>query len=414
MFRSLTIRNFRLFFWGGLISNIGVWMQRTAQAWVVLYLSGGSGAALGIVVFLQFIPTLVFGIFAGAVSERFDKVSILIFTQALVGLQSVAMSLLDGTGILTLTQVYILTAALGVVTAFDVPTRQTFVSELVTRDNIVNAVGLNSASFNVARLIGPALAGVMILGAGTAAIFAVHALSALAIVSSLMRLDRNELLRRPVVARARGQIRAGFTYIRHSPALVIFITIASLTSAVGGNSLQVVIPLVATDIFNSGPLGFGILTSCLAVGSLIGALVASASAGMPRQRWLFGAVVALGLGQIIAAVMPVFAAFAGALALCGVLFMSFVVAVNTSVQLSAAPEMRSRVVAVYMTFFLGGGALGAPALGVLSEHIGPMEAIAGAGVVTVVSGLACGGILLALQRRGVRQPPPAVVRAVVP
>lgn len=389
VFRSLAVPNYRRYFWGGIISNTGVWMQRTAQSWVVLQLSGGSGTALGLVTLLQFGPTVVLSVGAGILSDRYSKVKILVLTQSLIGLLSLVQAVLDITDVLTLTQVYVLTCAVGVITALDMPARQAFASELVGPRNIVNAIGLNTASFNVARLLGPPLAGLLIAGFHTWSIFLVHAASSVAIVVSLLRIERAALTRQ-AHSRAPGQLLAGFRFLRSSPVLMVYVGLAALVAAVGANSLQVVIPLIATERFGSDALGFGLLSAALAVGGLLGALLASTTTGMPRPRWVFGGAAMFGACQLLASAMPGLVTFALSLVLVGLLFMGFVVLANTSVQLAAPPAVRGRVIAVYMMFFMGGGALGAPALGILADWVGPMRAVtvAGAASITVALGAA--------------------------
>jgi MFS family permease len=408
MFRSLQVPNYRLFFWGGTVSNTGVWMQRTAQAWAVVVLSHGDGLALGLATFLQFFPSVLLGLGTGVLVDRVDKVRLLVVTQGLVGLGSVAMGILDGLGILTLVQVWVLAGAMGVVNAFDNPARQSVVSELVGPDQVVNAIGLNSASFNVARLVGPALAGLLIGLAGTPLIFFLHAASSVGILLALLRLDRSKLNPAPRSAAGRGQLVAGLRQVAGDPTLATLIVLAGVIGIAGANSLQVVLPLAATKIFGVGALGFGLVTSCLAIGGLTGALLAASTSGMPRHRWVLGAAAALGVSLLIASVMPVLVGFGAALVLCGGMFMTFAVLANTSVQLTAEPEIRGRVMAVYLTFFLGGGALGAPLLGLLSERFGPMRAIAAAGALGLVAA-AVGAVVLVLVRR--RTEP---VQAVVP
>lgn len=402
MFRSLQVRNYRIFFWGGTVSNIGVWMQRTAQAWAVVVLSHGDGLALGIVGFLQFFPTVLLGLGAGALVDRVDKVRLLVVTQALVGLGSVALGILDGLGILTLLQVYVLAAATGVINAFDFPARQSVVSELVGPERVVSAIGLNSASFNVARLVGPALAGLLIGVAGTPLIFFLHAVSSAGILLALVRIDRSQLHPVPRSVLRGRQLGAGVRQVVGDPTLATLIVLSGVIGVVGVNSLQVVLPLAATEVFGVGALGFGLVTSCLAVGGLAGALVAASSSGMPRHRWVLGTAAALGCCLIIASVMPVLVAFGAALVLCGGTFMTFAVLANTSVQLTAEPALRGRVVAVYLTLFLGGGALGAPVLGFLSEQFGPMRAIGLAGVFGLVAAGVGAVVLVAI---GLRNPP---------
>lgn len=414
MFRSLQVRNYRNFFWGGTVSNIGVWMQRTAQAWAVVVLSHGDGLALGVATFLQFFPTVLLGLATGALVDRVDKIRLLIVTQGLVGLGSVLMAILDGLGILTLAQVWVLAAAMGVVTAFDVPARQAVVSELVGPDRVVNAIGLNSASFNVARLVGPALAGLLIGVAGTPLIFALHAASSAGILIALARIDRSELRAVPRVPAGRGELGAGLRQVAGDPVLGALIVLAGVIGIVGANSLQVVLPLVATEVFGVGALGFGLVTSCLAIGGLTGALLAASTSGVPKYRWVLGAAAALGGSLVIASLMPVLVGFGLALVCCGAMFMSFAVLANTSAQLTAEPALRGRVMAVYLTSFLGGGALGGPLLGLLAEQVGPMRAITLAGAFGLLAAAAGTVALTAVRRRsGIPMNDPATIPAIV-
>lgn len=393
IFRSLDHRNYRLYFWGGSVSNVGVWMQRTAQTWVVVQLSGGNGAALGFVTFLQFAPTVFISLYAGVLGDRLDKVRLLVWTQTALGVIGLVMGTLDGAGHLMLWHVYLLAAFLGVVTAFDVPTRQSFVSELVGADNVGNAVGLNAASFNAARLVGPAAAGLAIAAWGTAPVFLANALCAVAIVTSLLRIDRSDLHRPPLLARSPGQMRQGLQQALGVPRLAVLIILASVVSAFGLNGLQVLLPLIATDVFAKGALEFGLLTSALAVGSLAGALLSSRRLGVPRQRDIIVFVIAFGLLEVGAALVPSYLGFAIALIPVGVMFMAFVIAVNTRVQLSARPDARSRVMAVYMMFFLGGGAIGSPLIGYAANVFGPVATIGACGAVVVIVGVAAGVVL---------------------
>ncbi len=393
IFRSLEHRNYRLYFWGGSVSNIGVWMQRTAQTWVVVQLSGGNGAALGFVTFLQFAPTVFISLYAGVLGDRLDKVRLLVWTQTALGAIGLVMGALDGAGHLMLWHVYLLAGFLGVVTAFDVPTRQSFVSELVGPDNVGNAVGLNAASFNAARLIGPAAAGLAIAAWGTAPVFLANALCAVGIVSSLLRIDRTDLHRPPLLARSPGQMRQGLHQALGVPRVAVLIILASVVSAFGLNSLQVLLPLVATEVFAKGALEFGLLTSALAVGSVAGALLSSRRLGVPRQRDIIVFVVAFGLLEIGAALVRSYLGFAIALIPVGMIFMAFVIAVNTRVQLSARPEARSRVMAVYMMFFLGGGAIGSPLIGWAANVAGPLATIGACGAVVVLVGVITGSVL---------------------
>lgn len=389
-FRSLAIRNYRLYFWGGAVSNVGVWMQRTAQTWVVLQLSGGNGTALGFVTFLQFAPTVLFSLYAGVLGDRLDKVRLLVWTQTALGGIGLVMGTLDAAGHLVLWHVYLLAGFLGLVTAFDVPTRQSFVSDLVGAGNVGNAVGLDAASFNAARLVGPAAAGLTIAAWGTAPVFLVNAACAVAIVSSLLRIDREGLHRPPLLERSLGQMRQGLQQALGDRRVAVLIVLAAVVSAFGLNSLQVLLPLVATGVFGKGAFEFGLLTSALAIGSLTGALFSSRRVGLPRERDIIVFVVAFGLLEAAASFVHDYVDFGIALIPIGLMFMGFVVAVSTRVQLSAPAGARSRMMAVYMMFFLGGGAIGSPVIGAAANAFGPMISIGLCGGMVAAVGVSAG------------------------
>jgi MFS family permease len=391
MMRSLSVPNFRRYFVGSVVSNVGTWMLRTAQAWVVLDLGGGLGVALGVVTALQFGPTMVFSVWAGALSDRYDKATILAITQSLIATTSLVLAVLDVAGLLTLLLVYVLALAGGIITAFDVPVRQSFSTELVGRENVVNAVGLNSASFNAARLVGPLVAAVVIGLVGTWVCFLLAGLSGAAIVFSLIGIDRSQLHRRPPAPGAPvGSWNAGFVAVWRSPLLLSLVGLSSLAFAAGSNSVQVVLPIIATVDFGGSALGFGFLTAALAGGGLIGALVASASAGIPRVRWVVVGALAFGVACVVTSFMPTFLSFSAGLLVVGMCFMTFVVMANTVIQLGAPPDVRGRVVAVYMMFAMGGGALGSPLLGALSDWFSPTRAITISGTAVALAALAVG------------------------
>lgn len=389
MARSLAVPNFRRYFAGSVVSNVGTWMLRTAQSWVVLHLGGGLGLALGVVTFLQFGPTMIFSVWAGALSDRYDKATILAITQSLIAATSLVLAFLDLLGLLILPLVYALALVGGIVTAFDAPVRQAFSTELVGPENVVNAVGLNSASFNAARLVGPLVAALVIDWIGTWGCFLLAGLSGAAIVLSLVGIDRSQLHRRapgPTI----GRWSAGFVTVWRTPLLLALVALATLVFAAGSNSVQVVLPIIATVSFGRGAFGFGVLTAALAGGGLIGALVASSWAGIPRVRWVIGAALAFGAVCVAASVLPTFRTFGAGLLVVGACFMTFVVMTNTVVQLAAPPAVRGRVVAVYTMFSLGGGALGSPLLGALSDWFGPARAITASGAAVGVAALLTG------------------------
>lgn len=396
MFRSLRVRNYRLFFYGGLVSNTGTWMQRIAQDWLVLSLTGGNAFALGIVTFLQFAPTLLVGLYAGILADRLEKQRLLATTQAVAGLSALALGTLDVSGVVQLWHVYAIAAVLGFATAMEAPARQAFASELVGRDNLANAVGLNSSSFNAARLVGPAIAGLLIGWIDTGPVFLINAASCVVIVVSLLRIDGDALHRSPPLARGPGQLREALNYTKKRADLLLIIALASMVSLFGLN-MQVLVPLMAREVFDKGATEFGLLSSALAVGTLFGALVSARRAGTPRQRLLVGAALAFGALLVVLAVMPNFLTFALVLMPAGATSMLFIIAANTSLQLGLDSEVRGRVMSLHMLFFLGGGALGSPLVGWISEQFSVRIAFAGCGVATVVAAAVAGWVLA---RRG--------------
>lgn len=399
MFRSLGVRNYRIYFLGSLASNTGTWMQRTAQYWLVLELSGGSPVALGITTFLQFAPTLLLSLYAGMLADRMEKQKLLALTQGSLGVAALALGLLDWTGAVQLWQVYVLAGILGAITAMDAPPRQAFASELVGRDHLANAVSLNSASFNMARLTGPAVAGVLIGLLGTGPVFILQTVAALVIVWALSRIDTKALFRTPPVERKPGQLREALRYTIARMDLVLAIGLGAMVSLFGLN-LQVITPLMAREVFGRGAAEFGLLSSALAIGTLGGALLAARRIGAPRQRLLVGAAIAFGLIEVVLAVMPTYWTFAAVLIPTGALSMSFMLAANTSVQIGLDPDMRGRVMSLFMLFFMGGGALGSLMIGWISDMFGVRTAIAVGGMVTALAGIVVA--LLLAQRGGLR------------
>jgi len=399
VFRSLTVPNYRRYFWGSFVSNIGVWMQRTAQVWVVMQLSGGNGVALGVVAFLQFAPTLVFGLYAGLVGDRFSRAKILLVTQCAISVVSAIMAVLDFAGLMSLPIMYVLAAVVGIVTAFDAPIRQTFVSDLVVDPEFIgNAVGLNSAAFNSARLIGPAVAGGIMAVTATWTVFALHVVASLGIIASLYSIGRS-VPGGGRVPREKGQLREGIRYVLSSTDLVGLLLIAGVISALGLNGIQVFIPLASGELFGRGALAFGMLTSAMAIGSVIGALVSNLRSGMPKRRTVFCAAAAAGICECVLGVMPTYELFAVMLLPTGIALMYFVVAVNTRVQMSSADWVRGRVMSLYMMVFFTGAALGSTATGGLSELLGIPLAVATAGASMIACALLVGAALLVRARR---------------
>jgi MFS family permease len=395
-FRSLRLHNFRLYASANLVSLTGTWMQRIGQDWLVLQLSGGSGVALGLVTALQFGPTLLLGPYGGVLADRSDKRRLLVCSQALMGLLALVLAVLVATGAVALWHVLALAAGLGSVSAIDAPARQAFVSEMVGRDLLPNAVGLNSAIFNGARLIGPAIAGLLIGASGgdTAPAFAVNAASFAVTIGALLAMRPGELRLSDPVARARGQLRAGLAYTWGRADLRLAMVLAFVIGTFGFN-FQVTIALMAREVLGLGAEGFGLLSTAFAVGSLTGALVSTRRTARPRQRFLLVSAAVFGLLTVACGLVPGTWPFALLLVPTGAAALLFSVANNSFVQLGADPQMRGRVMALYFTCFLGGTPLGAPLIGWVSEHLGARWGfVLGGGVVV----LAAAGSALALAR----------------
>ncbi|MGY1739167.1 MULTISPECIES: MFS transporter [unclassified Blastococcus] len=399
MFRSLRVRNYRLFASANLVSLIGTWMQRIGQDWLVLQLSGDSGVALGVVTALQFAPGLLLSMYGGVLADRYPKRRMLVATQALMGIVALVLGLLVTTGAVQLWHVFVLAAALGSVSAVDVPVRQAFVSEMVGPELLTNAVGLNSTIFNGARLVGPAVAGLLIgaTAGDTGPAFLINAGSFAATIVALLVMRPGELFPSPPVARARGQLRAGLAYTWSRPDLVLALALALVMGTFGLNT-QVTIALMARQEFDLGAEAFGLLTTFFAVGSLTGALVSARRSSRPREGFLVGAVVVFGVVCAVAGLMPGYAWFAALLVPTGAAAMVFTVANNSFVQLGADPQLRGRVMALYFMCLTGGMPIGAPLVGWVAEHLGAPWAFVSSGGLQVVAGL-CAAVWLLRRRR---------------
>lgn len=396
-FRSLHVRNYRIFFAGALVSNIGTWMQRVAQDWLVLQLSGGSGVALGITTGLQFLPLLFFGLCGGMLADRFPKRRLLMVTQAFMGFQALLLGVLVVTGTAQVWHVYVLAFLLGVGTAVDNPTRQSFVVEMVGKDALPNAVGLNSASFNAARLIGPAVAGLLVAALDTGPVFLLNAVSFVAVIWALSRMRDGELDPAPRTPRGKGQLRAALTYVRMRPHLLLPIVIIFFVGTFGLN-FQMTLALFASDVFDRGAASFGLLSSLMAVGTLAGALLA-ARRSRPRLRLVVVAAIGFGILEMIAGLMPTFWSFAALLIPTGIASLTLLTAANAMMQLGSDPEMRGRVMGLYVMVFFGGTPLGAPFIGALAELFGPRSSLLVGGAVSVLATVVATAVLM--RRRGI-------------
>ncbi|MFX4286993.1 MFS transporter [Janibacter sp. G349] len=368
-FASLSIRNYRIYALGAIISNVGTWMGRVAQDWVVLTeLTDHSASALGIVTGLQFLPMLVLAPWTGAVVDRYPKRVLLLITQAALGLAALAGGLLVVTGTAALWHFYLLALVTGIATAFDNPTRQTFVSEMVPRERLSNAVALNSASFNLGRLIGPAVAGLVIAGIGSGQALLVNSLSFVTVIIALLSMRASELTPAPRVT-GRGSALEGLRYVRGRPDIVLVMVLIFVLGTFGMN-FQITIALMATQVFGKGAEEYGLLGSVMAIGSLSAALLA-ARRSEPRLRVLLLSLVGFTFAATGAALAPTYATFAVALAACGLTALTAMTTANAMVQMRTEATMRGRVMALYMAIFFGGTPLGAPIIGWIGDVLGP-------------------------------------------
>ncbi|MDR6687765.1 MFS family permease [Arthrobacter sp. 1088] len=388
MFRALESPNYRLWAGGALVSNVGTWMQRVAQDWLVLtVLTNHSGTAVGITTALQFLPMLLLGPYAGVLADRYRKRVILLWTQTAMGICGLIVGLLVVTGVAQLWHVYLAALALGLAAAIDGPARQAFVSELVGPEKLSNAVALNSASFNSARLTGPAIAGVLIAWIGTGPVFLLNAASFVAVIVSLSRVKAAELQPATPVARGKHQLTEGLQYVRQRPDLVLILLMVGLLGAFGMN-FQVTNSLMSTAEFGMGPEEFGLLGSIMAVGTLGGALLAARRSG-PRLRFMLGGAMSLGAFTILASISPTFWIYAAVLVPVGLASITFLNSCNTTIQLSVEPQFRGRVLALYLAILQGGTAIGAPLMGWIGTEFGARWAVASGGVVVLLTAVAC-------------------------
>ncbi|MFE4082461.1 MFS transporter [Paenarthrobacter sp. YIM B13468] len=388
MFRALESPNYRLWAGGALVSNVGTWMQRVAQDWLVLtVLTNHSGTAVGITTALQFLPMLLLGPYAGVLADRYRKRVILLWTQSAMGICGLIVGLLVVMGVAQLWHVYLAALALGLAAAIDGPARQAFVSELVGPDKLSNAVALNSASFNSARLTGPAIAGVLIAWIGTGPVFLLNAASFVAVIVSLCRVKASELEPATPVARGKHQLTEGLRYVRQRPDLVLILLMVGLLGAFGLN-FQVTNSLMSTAEFGMGPEEFGFLGSIMAVGTLGGALLAARRSG-PRLRFMLGGALSLGAFTVLASIAPSFWIYAAVLIPVGLASITFLNSCNTTIQLSVEPQFRGRVLALYLAILQGGTAVGAPLMGWIGTEFGARWAVASGGAVVVLTAVAC-------------------------
>ncbi len=407
-FQALNSYNYRLWAGGALVSNIGAWMQRIAQDWLVLtVLTHKSAAAVGVVVGLQFGPQLLLLPLTGWAADRLDRRKLIFATQAAMGALALGLGLLTLGGWVRLWHVYGFAFLLGCVAAFDAPARQTFVSELVGEAGLANAVGLNSASFNAARMIGPAVAGGLIAAVGPGWVFLINAASFVAVLGALLGLRVAELHGGRRAGRG-GGLAEGFVYVWRRPDLRAALVMLFLIGTFGLN-FAIYISTMAVAVFHVGAGRYGLLTATMAIGSVSGALMA-ARRPRPDMTILLGAAALFGVSCAAAAAAPNLWVFAGLLVLIGASVQTFTTSSNSLVQLSTDPAMRGRVMAILLAVALGGAPLGAPVVGWVADRFGPRWAL----MVGAASGLfaAAAGLRYLLSRGACRRSPPVLDAAI--
>jgi MFS family permease len=397
-FHSLrNYHEYRLFWSGMLVSNIGTWMQRVAQDWLVLVTLGGGPAALGITTGLQFLPFLLVAPFGGLLADRLPKRQLLMFTNGFLGITGVTLGVLVVTDLAQIWHVYVLAFLLGVGTALDHPARNTFAAELVEPDDLANAVGLNSASFNAARLIGPGVAGLLIAAFDTGPVFLLNALTFSAPIAMLLIIGKHVIKEPRAVPRSERRLVDGVRYVRRRPDLVMVMAIMFFVGTFGMN-FQMTMALMATGAFDKGPSEYGILGSIMAIGSLTGSLLAARRAA-PRRRVIVGVALAFAMMEVLAALSPAYWIFALALIPLGMAALTIITTANAYMQTSVDPQVRGRVMALYLMVFMGGTPVGAPIIGWVADVLGPRWSLLGGGLMTGAGTLAV--TLLLARRNGI-------------
>ena len=393
-FSSLNIRNFRIYFIGQVISTSGTFMQSVAQAWLVLKLTN-SGTALGLVMALQYMPMLFLSPWGGLIADRFSKRKLLNITQAAAGILALLLGILVATGLVRLWMVYILAFFLGAVNVVDNPTRQAFVSEMVGKDKLRNAVTLYTTMVNLARVIGPAVAGIIITTGGLALCFIINSISYIAVLIALFMMRADKLSSTPPVPHTKGQLLEGFNYIRSKPVILNTLIMIAIIGTLA-YEFQVSLALLAEFTFNGNAEGYAALTSALGLGSVIGGLL-TATSRVTSPSKLVSAAALFGLAILLTALAPNLIMAMACLIFVGVFSIMFISTGNTMLQLNSAPGMRGRVMSFWTIGFLGSTAIGGPTIGWIGEYFGPRWGLAVGGFATIFA-----TILGALKLRNVK------------
>jgi MFS family permease len=394
MFHSLGVRNYRLFVSGQIVSLTGTWVQTVAQDWLVLELSGNSGTALGFVTALQFTPMMLLSMYAGVLADRLDKRKLLIVVQSTFALLSLIMGLLVVFGAARLWHVFVFAGLLGIAQSFDTPARQAFVAEMVGADRLPNAVALNSATFNSARLIGPAVGGLLIAAFDVGPAFLLNALTYAAVISALVAMRSRELVRSNRLARGRGQIVAGLRYVLGRGDLVRAFVLVFVVGTMGMN-FMLTLPLLAKVEFGVGAAQFGLLGAAFAGGALVGALVGSRRRKRPSAVAHLTCAAVFGVLEVAVAFTPTFAVAALVLVPTGAFLIAHNNVANARVQLGVPAHLRGRVMALYVLVFLGGTPVGSLVIGLICERFGARAGL----IVGGVSVLATAAVLAVLRAR---------------
>ncbi|SDJ53514.1 Predicted arabinose efflux permease, MFS family [Frankineae bacterium MT45] len=366
-FSSLRNPNYRLYFGGQAISLVGTWMQTVAQSWLVLQLTG-SGTQVGFAVALQTLPILLLGPYGGVVADRMDKRKLMIGLQSMMGVLALILGILTLTHEVTLWQIYLLAFLLGMNNCFENPARQSFVLEMVGPDELRNAVSLNSVLVNAARAVGPAIAGIIIATGGLGICFLINAVSFIAVVSSLLRLDVSKLQQPKPTRRSKGQLREGLRYVRHTSALAVPLLMMAIIGCLA-YEFQVVLPVVARETFHVGADGYGFMTAAMGIGAVVGGLYVAAR-GKTGIRSLIRSSTVFGVVILLAAIAPNIAFELLALLLVGAASVAVLAKGNSTLQLASAPAMRGRVMALWAVAFLGSTPIGGPIAGAISQRWG--------------------------------------------
>ena len=396
-FQSMHVRNFRLFFIGQLISQCGTWMQTIALGWLVVELSDNSGVAVGFAIALQFIPTLLFGVWGGLIADRFDKRTVLLCTQVAMAAVAVLLAVVDLSNVVELWMLYVIVFVFGLALAVDNPTRQSFVSELVPAHELPNAIGLSSAIFQFARILGPALAGVLIVVVGTGVCFVFNAVSFVFIIGALLMMRTSELHRDAPLRREKGQVRDGLRYVWQTPELRSTLLLTLIVGTFAINS-PVVLPLLARITFGGEADVYSWMTISMGAGALVGALLV-ANRAQAGGNLLFLTGMSFGVAICVAAVAPTLGIFIGLLLLVGAGQIAFLATCNSLIQLRSDPVMRGRVMAVYTITLLGSTPIGGPTVGWISERFGPRWGLAVGGIATIIGVVVFGTAFVRARRR---------------